>query len=249
MMFGWLKSPHDTKPPAGTRVYAVGDIHGQRERLVALREKILEDAESSTEDRFVIVYVGDYVDRGPDSRGVLEMLHGNPLEGFVSVHLKGNHEDYMLRFLEGDIEAGAGWVANGGDATLASYGIDVEDKWPDFTELIAWRELLVKAVPLTQRQFLESLALSHVEGDYAFVHAGIQPGVPLDAQNPHDLMWIRDDFHRSRADHGYVIVHGHSVSSKAVNKANRIGIDTGAGYGRLLTAVVLSGVERRFLNV
>tara|TARA_Y100000588_G_C14019582_1_gene823625 strand:+ start:540 stop:902 length:363 start_codon:yes stop_codon:yes gene_type:complete len=107
---------------------------------------------------------------------------------------------------------------------------------------------IAAAVPDAHKQFLEGLKLSHIEGDYAFVHAGVRPGVPLEAQKPHDLMWIRDEFHTSRADHGYVIVHGHSATSKAVSKANRIGIDTGAGYGRDLTAVVLSGTERRFLQ-
>ncbi|NKB55829.1 MAG: serine/threonine protein phosphatase [Alphaproteobacteria bacterium] len=210
-MLGWLKPSRESKPPADTRVYAIGDIHGQIGRLKTLHDRILEDARGAPEARRVIVYVGDYVDRGPDARGVLDMLIAQPLEGFVSVYLKGNHEDFMLRFLDGDIEAGASWFANGGDATLASYGIDVE-------------------------------------GDYAFVHAGIRPGVPLEAQSPRDLMWIREEFHASRAEHDYVIVHGHSVSTKAVDKANRIGIDTGAGYGRALTAVVLSGAERRFLQ-
>ncbi len=247
-MLSWLKPALDSKPPAGTRVYAVGDIHGQKDRLCTLHDRILEDAESAPERRRVIVYVGDYVDRGPDSSGVLDLLMEQPLEGFKCVHLKGNHEDYMLRFMDGDIEAGASWFANGGDTTLESYGIETEGKFPDFTVLIDWREGLEQAVPAPQRQFLESLPLFHIEGDYAFVHAGVRPGVPLASQEAHDLMWIREEFHASNADHGYVIVHGHSVSSKAVNRANRIGIDTGAGYGRALTAVVLSGVERRFLQ-
>jgi serine/threonine protein phosphatase 1 len=248
-MLSWFKSARDSKPPPGTRVYAVGDIHGQSERLRALHDCILKDAKSAPESRRVIVYVGDYVDRGPNSPGVLDMMIANPLEGFSCIHLKGNHEDFMLRFIDGDIEAGANWFANGGDATLASFGIDIEDKWPDYTVLITWQEELRRAVSVEQRRFLDSLVLSHVEGDYAFVHAGVRPGIPLDAQKPRDLMWIRDEFHTSRADHGYVIVHGHSVTSKAVSRANRIGIDTGAGYGRALTAVVLSGVERRFLQV
>jgi serine/threonine protein phosphatase 1 len=179
---------------------------------------------------------------------VLDLLTDAPLEDFTNVYLKGNHEDFLVRFLDGDIEAGAGWYANGGDATLASYGIDIEGQWPDFTVLIDWRESLAAAFPAAHRRFLDSLALSHIEGDYAFVHAGVRPGIPFDAQDGRDLMWIRDAFHTSRDDHGYVIVHGHSVTSKAANKANRIGIDTGAGYGRALTAVVLSGADRRFLE-
>lgn len=249
-MLGWLKQDtFASAAPSDTRIYAIGDIHGQRERLQQLHEQILEDASDAPEGRKVAVYVGDYVDRGPDSRGVLDILIGHPLPGLASVYLKGNHEDFMLRFLDGDIEAGAAWYANGGDTTLASYGIDVENIWPDFTVLLDWRERLSRAVPPSHRSFLDTLALRHTEGDYAFVHAGVRPGIPLDAQDPHDLMWIREEFHSSRADHGYVIVHGHSVTSKAINRENRIGIDTGAGYGRTLTAVVLTGSERRFLQV
>jgi len=246
-MLGWLKSNFDSQPPAGTRVYAVGDIHGQNERLGKLHERILADAETAAEPRRVIVYVGDYIDRGPDAAGVLDTLIERPLSGFDSVFLKGNHEDFMLRFLDGDLEAGARWFANGGEATLTSYGVDVTEKWPDYTELIAWRDALERALPAAHRRFLDTLELSHVEGNYAFVHAGVRPGRPLAAQEPRDLMWIREEFHASKANHGYVVVHGHSVSSTAVNKVNRIGIDTGAGYGRALTAVVLAGTERNFL--
>lgn len=247
-MLGWLKSSFESRPPAGTRVYAIGDIHGHSERLAALHDRILDDAGEADEERRVIVYVGDYVDRGPDSSGVLDMLIEAQPDGFERVFLKGNHEDFMLRFLDGDIEAGAGWCANGGDATLASYGIEAAEGWPDFTVLIDWQKDLRRAVPAAHRRFLDALRLSHVEGDYAFVHAGVRPGVPLAEQDARDLMWIRDEFHASRDDHGHVIVHGHSVTAKAVSRANRIGIDTGAGYGRALTAVVLSGAERRFLQ-
>lgn len=248
-MFAWFKSSFESRPPADTRVYAIGDIHGQRDRLEAMHRAIQDDANSAAEARCVVVYVGDFVDRGPQSAAVLDLLIGDPLPNFTCVYLKGNHEDYMLRFMDGDIEAGAGWYANGGDATLESYGIDTEGQWPDYTVLLDWQAALAEAVPAAHRSFLDGLQLSHVEGNYAFVHAGVRPGVPLAAQKPRDLMWIRDTFHNSRDDHGYVIVHGHSVTPKAVSKANRIGIDTGAGYGRELTAVVLSGTERRFLQV
>ena len=248
-MLGWFKSSFESKPPPGTRVYAVGDIHGQKDRLETLHRRIAQDANGAPETRRVLVYVGDFVDRGPDSVGVLDLLIDEPLPGFECVYLRGNHEDHMLRFLDGDIEAGAGWFNFGGGATLTSYGIDTENKWPDFTVLVEWQAGLSRAVPAKHRKFFDSLELSHVEGDYAFVHAGVRPGMPLAAQDAEDLMWIRDEFFNSRADHGHVIVHGHSVTPKAVSKANRIGIDTGAGYGRELTAVVLCGTERRFLQV
>jgi serine/threonine protein phosphatase 1 len=193
--------------------------------------------------------VGDYYDRGPDSAGVIDMLIDRPLEGFDSVFLKGNHEDILLRFLEGDLETGANWIYYGGNTTLQSYGIDCEKSWPDYTELVDYQRALKACFPARHRRFLESLALTHVEGDYAFVHAGVRPGRPLAVQDPEDLMWIRDEFHDSDADHGHVIVHGHTPVHQVVNRFNRIDIDTGAGFGRELTAVVLAGTKRSFLQV
>jgi serine/threonine protein phosphatase 1 len=247
-MLNPFKATFKSAPPPDTRVYAIGDIHGQRERLAELHAKIAADAEAAPQRRRVVVHVGDYVDRGPDTAGVLDLLIERPLAGFASIHLKGNHEDYVLRFLDGDLEAGANWVAFGGDATLRSYGINASARWPDYTELVAWQRQFSDRFPAAHRRFLDSLALSHIEGDYAFVHAGVRPGLPLARQTAEDLMWIREEFHESTQDHGYVIVHGHSVVSKPQNRANRIGIDTGAGYGKGLTAVVLAGTERRFLH-
>lgn len=247
-MLNPFKSTFKSSPPADTRVYAIGDIHGQRERLAALHAEIAADAEGTPQRRRVIVYVGDYIDRGPDSAGVLDLLIAKPLAGFTSVYLKGNHEDYILRYLDGDLEAGGSWIVFGGDATLRSYGIDAPARLPDYTELVDWQRELSNRFPATHRRFLNALALSHIEGDYAFVHAGVRPGRAFADQTAADLMWIREEFHNSTKDHGYVIVHGHSVVTKAQSRSNRIGIDTGAGYGQSLTAVVLAGTERRFLR-
>ncbi len=238
----------DSTPPPDTRVYAIGDVHGQRGRLAELHAKIAADSEGTPQTRRVIVHVGDYVDRGPDTAGVLDLLIEGPPTGFTGICLKGNHEDFVLRFLDGDLEAGASWIAFGGDATLRSYGIDASSCWPDYTELTDWQGQLSDRFPASHRRFLDSLALSHIEGDYAFVHAGVRPGRPFADQTATDLMWIRQEFHDSTEDHGYVIVHGHSVVTTPQNLANRIGIDTGAGYGEMLTAVVLAGTERRFLH-
>jgi serine/threonine protein phosphatase 1 len=243
-----LKSKFRSTPPDDTRVYAVGDIHGQRQRLAALHAKIIADAQGSPQHRRVVVYVGDYVDRGPDSAGVLDLLIESPLAGFTSIFLKGNHEDYVLRYLDGDLAAGGSWLNFGGDATLRSYGIDASARWPDDSELAAWRDEFVDHLPASHRRFLDSLALSHIEGNYAFVHAGVRPGRRFADQTAEDLMWIRDAFHNSTRNHGYVIVHGHSVVTTVQSLANRIAIDTGAGYGRWLSAVVLAGTARRFLH-
>jgi len=248
-MFERFKTSFHSRPPADTRVYAVGDIHGHMDRLAELPALSAADAAAAPERRRVVGYGGDYFDRGPDSAGVIDRLIEQPLSGFFSVFLKGNHEDIVLQFLDGDLESGANWIAFGGDATLRSYGVACHGPMPDYSELVAYQQAFVANFPARHRLFLESLALSHVEGDYAFVHAGVRPGRPLAAQHPADLMWIRDEFNDSDDDHGHVIVHGHTPVNQVVNRTNRIGIDTGAGYGRELTAVVLSETRRLFLQV
>ena len=247
-MLNPFKPNFRSTPPADTRVYAIGDIHGQRDRLADLHAKIVADAHGAPQHRRIIIYVGDYVDRGPDTAGVLNLLIESPLAGFTSIFLKGNHEDYVLRYLDGDLAAGDIWIRFGGDATLRSYGIDASAHGPDCSQLAAWQSQFVDRFPAAHRHFLNHLALFHIEGDYAFVHAGIRPGRRFADQTAEDLMWIREAFHNSTADHGYVIVHGHSVVTTAQSLANRIAIDTGAGYGRRLTAVVLAGTSRRFLH-
>lgn len=248
-MFERFKTGFHSRPPADTRVYAVGDIHGHLDRLAELQSLIAADATTAPERRRVVVYVGDYFDRGPHSAGVIDRLIDRPLPGFDSVFLKGNHEDVVQKFLNGDLESGANWIAFGGDATLRSYGVDCQSSMPDYSDLVAYQQAFAATFPTRHRQFLEALSLSHVEGDYAFVHAGIRPGVALAEQRPADLMWIREEFIESGNNHGHVIVHGHTPVNQVVNRRNRIGIDTGAGYGRKLTAVVLSETRRSFLEV
>jgi len=237
--------------PPGTRVYAIGDIHGCLDRLRALHGLILADrdraaAQGDAAQRHVLIYLGDYVDRGAESREVIDVLLCEPLPGFACVHLRGNHEDFLLRFLERGEDAAA-WLLNGGDATFLSYGVDpyAASRDPGPRGL---RAALSAAMPEDHLRFFCGLRLSHIEGDYLFVHAGLRPGVPLAEQDPEDLMWIRAPFLHSRADHGKVVVHGHTPSSAPEQRDNRIGIDTGAVYGGPLTALVLQGCERNFLQ-
>lgn len=239
--------PHGARVPEGVRVYGIGDIHGRRDLLSALRERILSDAETAGPGRRVVVYVGDYVDRGPDSRGVIDLLIEEPLPGFESVYLLGNHEAFLLRFLE-DESAGPVWMMNGGEATCRSYGADPQAA-PHFADRMLWlQEKLRACIPLAHMAFLEELAPSHEEGDYLFVHAGLRPGVPLRDQDPEDLIWIREPFLSSDRDHGRVVIHGHTPTSGPVLRRNRIGIDTGACFGGPLTAVVLEDDCQRFLQ-
>jgi Calcineurin-like phosphoesterase len=194
-----------------------------------------------------VVYLGDYVDRGEDSRGVVARLALKPLDGFESVHLMGNHEDFLLQFLEHP-EVGPNWIYNGGDRTLASYGVPSPGPWAGTAAFDNAREALLAALPEAHLKFLRDLAASHVIGGYLFVHAGIRPGVALERQNPHDLMWIRREFLEHAGDFGKVVVHGHTPVKAIDSRPNRIGIDTGAAYGGPLSAVVLAGSERRFLQ-
>ena len=239
--------------PPGTRVYAIGDSHGCAQLLGALHAAILEDSAAADArapapaERRVAVYLGDYIDRGPDSRGLLEMLIAEPLPGFETVHLMGNHDLFMRQFLDGE-DVTALWMMNGGAATLRSYGVD-----PGALHRIGraaghLRAELEARLPAAHRDFLSGLRLNHVEGGYFFAHAGVRPGVPLDAQDAHDLVWIREPFLSSKADHGKVVVHGHTPAHAPEVRANRIGIDTGACYGGHLTALALEGDGRRFLQ-
>lgn len=244
--------PAEARPkpavPEGSLVYAIGDIHGCLRLLEALHEKILADAEGRPEGRKVVIYLGDYVDRGPESRQVIDLLLDDPLPGFEAVHLKGNHEDLMLDFLD-DPAQGPGWIVNGGVATLASYDVVPKQALP-LSELLAGLHADFRAaLPERHRAFLAGLGLHHTEGDYAFVHAGIRPGVPLAAQSEEDLLWIREEFLWSSASHGRVVVHGHTPVTEPDIRPNRIGIDTGAVLYGVLTCLALDGEERRLLQV
>jgi serine/threonine protein phosphatase 1 len=214
--------------PAGKRMYCIGDIHGRADLLEAL------------------LYLGDFIDRGDDSKRVIDILISQPLPDFEYIYLLGNHEQSMLDFL---IDAGAmaGWLHWGGRETLLSYGINVHPTAasPDLDEL---GTLLEHAMPAEHLDFLRNCTLSHSEGSYYFVHAGIRPGVKLERQDYQDQLWIRDAFTRSTRDHGAVVVHGHSISEKVEFLPNRIGIDTGAYYSGVLTCLVLEGEDQRLLQ-
>jgi serine/threonine protein phosphatase 1 len=234
--------------PAGSRVYAIGDIHGRLDLLEALHEEIEADARHGPVQRNVVVYLGDYVDRGADSRDVIEYLIEEPLPGFESIHLMGNHEAFLLQFLE-DGSVLQSWTMNGGDATLASYGVNPLEA-PADTDRAEWlRNRFRDLMPVEHHNFFCGLKLSHVEGDYLFVHAGVRPGVPIEQQDPLDLLWIREPFLRSSADFGKLVVHGHTPVRLPERKANRIDIDTGAVYGGKLTALVLEDHTQLFLQV
>lgn len=234
------------RTPSDMRLYAIGDIHGRADLLSELHHLILADAEHAVDGRRVAIYLGDYVDRGARSADVIECLLGDPLPHFDSVFLKGNHEQLMLDYLDGD--DGMTWFHNGGVATAQSYGVTASkaDLWGG--ETTETRAALAYMIPEKHRRFFEQLTPQARFGDYLFVHAGIRPGTPLDQQSERDLLWIRDAFLSSQADHGVVVVHGHSITRTPDICPNRIGIDTGAWHSGALTALVLDGETRSFLQ-
>ncbi len=239
--------PNPPQVPAGTRVYAIGDIHGCAAQLRALHKLIEQDA-ATAPPRRVAVYVGDYIDRGPDIRETVDLLIREPIAGFESIHLIGNHEAFLLQFLE-DEGVALPWLMNGGDATCRSYGVDPHAR-PDFAGRFAWlQKELAGRLPKRHLRFFRDLKFHHTEGDYAFVHAGIRPGIALEDQDPNDLIWMREPFLSWELDHDKVVIHGHTPTPDPVLQHNRIGIDTGACYGGRLTAVVLEDADQRFFQI
>ncbi|MFM2150779.1 MAG: hypothetical protein RLZZ187_3085 [Pseudomonadota bacterium] len=227
---GWL--------PPGLRVYAIGDPHGCAARLAALEAQIAADAAARPVAEVVLVRLGDYVDRGPDSAGVLALLRGpSPVPGARVVNLAGNHEQLMLAALDPRAEAEVVelWLDNGGGTTLESYGADPRD-------VRSWG-----AVPEADLAFLRGLPWQVALGGYVFAHAGVRPEVPLDRQDPMDLAWIREPFLSWRGRLPAVVVHGHTPSRLPEVLDHRIGIDTGAVYGGPLSCAVLEADRVGFL--
>lgn len=240
------RRPQVRSVPAGRRVYAVGDIHGRLDLLERLLGAIETDSAARGAAEVLVVFLGDLVDRGPDSRGVVERLMAYR-DGPVNTRfLMGNHEEVFLRALDGDTKALKFLVRIGGRATILSYGIAEEEyQRLDFDQL---SEALRACVPAEHIAFLSGFEEWVEVGDYLFVHAGVRPGIDLERQRVSDLRWIRDDFLLHRDDFGKMVVHGHSITEDADIRGNRIGIDTGAFQSGRLTAIGLEGTERWFLS-
>jgi serine/threonine protein phosphatase 1 len=237
-----------SKIPEGTRIYAIGDIHGRVDLVRKMHGLILRDSADAAEGaRKVAVFLGDYIDRGMQSRQVIDLLIDHPLPGFETIHLRGNHEDSFRRLLD-DASIGRQWFSYGGDATVYSYGVRIPRDLDPVERFAHIQKQLRERVPSRHVEFLDTLKMTWKCGDYLFVHAGIRPGVPLELQSDEDMLWIRDAFTESNADHGRIVVHGHSITEKPDIRNNRIGIDTGAYASNVLTCLVLEGTGRRFLT-
>jgi serine/threonine protein phosphatase 1 len=226
--------------PPNQRIYAIGDVHGCLERLAMAHERIAADLADRPIEQAWLVHLGDYVDRGPESAQVVEwLLAGPPVPGATVVNLMGNHEEMMLAAVAATEQAPADhWLRNGGADSLMSWGV------PRNVPYASWAGY----VPKDHLIFLRDLALYHRIGPYLFVHAGIRPGIVIDKQTRQDLLWIREPFLSSKRDHGMVVVHGHTPRQDPVLRTNRIGIDTGAVIGGVLTCVVLEDDRVGFIQ-
>lgn len=226
--------------PPGERIYAIGDVHGCLDRLVALHEAIAEDIVARPVERTTLVHLGDYVDRGADSAQVIDwLINRPPVPADEIVNLMGNHEHMMLAAVAGaDRDAPGLWLANGGADSLLSWGVSRAVPPAEWATRIPRQHLI----------FLRDLPITRRIGPYLFVHAGIRPGVPLGQQSRQDMLWIREPFLSSGDDHGAVIVHGHTPKREPIVHANRIAIDTGAVLGGDLTCVVLEADMLGFLR-
>ncbi|MBV0913399.1 metallophosphoesterase family protein [Anianabacter salinae] len=219
-------------------IYAIGDIHGQRTMLEDVLARIDRDGGPDAQ----VVFLGDLTDRGPDSRGVIETILAGRAAGRNWTVIKGNHDRMFTRFMadpmlvETRLPVGMDWLHHrlGGDTTLASYGVHLNEK----SRYHAVQDEARAAVPQAHIDFLDGLPLTHRAGSVMFVHAGVLPGVPFKDQTEDDLIWIREPFLSDTRDHGALIVHGHTALEAPAHHGNRVNLDSGAGYGRALTAAV-----------
>lgn len=248
--FGRLFSGPRERPgsalPAGYRLYAVGDVHGRDDLLGDLLAQIEADSAARGRARLVVVFLGDLVDRGPSSRQVVERLRTYRPAGVRPVFLSGNHEEVLLRILDGEARIIPDWLRFGGAECLASYGVDAARlrHLPPAQAIEAVRS----AIPPPHGEFLRRFDDTFRAGSYLFVHAGIRPGIPLEQQSRTDLRWIREPFLKDGSEHGFTVVHGHTIREQVDERANRIGIDTGAYRSGILTALGLEGSERWYLQ-
>jgi serine/threonine protein phosphatase 1 len=243
-----LLRPRSRRPATapGERIYAIGDVHGCLHLLSELLDRIAEhDAKLRPAESTSVLLLGDVVDRGPDSAGVLGFVRERQLAGDDLVMLLGNHEELLLRSAEGDPDMLRAWMRLGGRDTLRSFGVE---EVPEGARTAELAQLVARAVPHRWAEWLRDLPLTARSGDYFFCHAGIRPGVPLKRQTRRDLLWIREDFMDDTRDHGAVIVHGHTIVPRVEMLANRINLDTGAYRTGVLSALYLEGTTQALIQ-
>ncbi len=236
----------DAAGPAGIRIYAIGDVHGRLDLLREMHARIREEIERDAPDDWRVVHVGDYIDRGPDSKGVIDFVIAAISADDRHIALAGNHDVGLLEFFD---EPGPQtlFAGHGGRQTARSYGVGA-----DFSSSALAREAAARlkaAMPREHVEFLSTLPRSVAFGDFFFCHAGIRPGVPLALQNPEDLIWIREKFLNSPLLHEKVVVHGHTPSQAPEIMPNRVNVDTAAFSTGVLTALSIDGTRKRILQI
>ena len=229
--------------PNGIRIYAVGDVHGRADLLTQLFSRIDADLAARPVSRPIEVFLGDYIDRGPASRQVIDCLVSRSLL-HETVYLKGNHEEFLTEFLRDPVVMRE-WQEFGGIQTLLSYGIVARPNF-DPTEQTRIAKALANVLPESHHLFLAALRSWFLCGDFLFVHAGIRPGISVEDQQDEDLLWIRDDFLSSEDDFGKIVVHGHTPVEQPEVRPNRINIDTGAYATGRLTCLIIEGDQISF---
>lgn len=232
--------------PANTRVYCIGDIHGRLDLLTELIERIQTDAQHFS-GKIVIVYLGDYIDRGNQSKEVIDFILGNEQAHIQYIYLRGNHEQTLLDFLQDEAVARS-WLSYGGQTTLASYGVAVTKIPTKQIELFELQTQLRTKLPDSHYHFLAKTQSFYSLGSYFFVHAGVNPNYSLANQRPEDMLWIRDEFIEAKKTFEKIIVHGHTVIEVAELLPNRIGIDTGAYASGILTCLVLQADQQQLIQ-
>ncbi|MDP9424272.1 MAG: metallophosphoesterase [Pseudomonadota bacterium] len=246
-MLSWLNKKKDApKGPKGYRAYAVGDVHGRLDLLNVILAKIEHDVERKPPRQNLLVMLGDLIDRGPDSRGVIERMRTYSHDSIKPFFLTGNHEEVLLRIFNREEGILANWLKFGGAECLESYGCNPADI--DLTNEASALDTIRRAIPEEHARFIAGFADTLRFGDYLFVHAGVRPGIDLSLQAPADHRWIRSPFLEFKGDYGAVVVHGHSINPIVEERANRIGIDTGAYRTGILTALAVEGQSRWILD-
>ena len=243
-LFRSAPSPTAPRVPAGTRYYVIGDVHGRLDLFEAMMDAIEADISRDGDAEARIILLGDLVDRGPDSAGVIAAAREWQSRRNVRV-LAGNHEEMFLQAFEKP-EILRHFLKHGGRETILSYGLS--RKRFNTLELDELFAMLPRLVPPEEREYIASFEEMIVAGDYVFVHAGVDPGKPLEAQNRNDLLWIRDRFLDHDGPLEKVVVHGHTIFDRVMDCGNRIGIDTGAFRSGVLTALVLEADQKRIMQ-
>ena len=247
MMLSFIRrQKQPLRAPKGRRTYAVGDIHGRLDLLDQLLAEVERDIAERPAAETYLVFLGDLIDRGPQSREVVERLRTLTSPSFRPVFLIGNHEEVLLRLLGGERGLLRSWLNFGGAECAESYGVDPRQlkQLPEPDALT----MLQQAIPPDHADFLRTFIDTFRFGDYLFVHAGIRPGVDLADQSQRDLRWIRAAFLDDPSDHGFLVVHGHTISEEVDERPNRIGIDTGAYATGILTAIGIENDQRWYLS-